>query len=258
MMFFNFYIMENFDFLTILICVVGALIALVSIFSIGVAIYLLISYVKYNRQNNSCLLSGEEVARKLLDDNNLQHIKIKTSGSILFGNSYSHYFKKIRLRRLTIKKKSLTSLAMASQKVSLAILDSENDEDMRKRVRYTPIVFFGPYAFIPILILGIILDIIFFNFTGIITLLALCIGVFIFVLSFVFNFIELKTEKKAQKRAIEILQKENLANDDEIEKIKQLYKLYNIEYINNIVLSILEIIYNILRIIASSKANNSN
>ena len=59
-----------------------------------------------------------------------EHIKVSKNGSILFGNSYSHFFKKVRLRRLTWKKDSITSLSIAVQKASLAILDKEGDPDM--------------------------------------------------------------------------------------------------------------------------------
>jgi len=56
--------------------------------------------VKYNRKRNSSGKTGEEIARKILDDNDLKNIRVSKNGSILFGNSYSHYFKKVRLRRL--------------------------------------------------------------------------------------------------------------------------------------------------------------
>lgn len=104
------------DIIILFMGIVIVAIALVSIFALVVQIYLAIKYAKYNQIQNSANLTGEEAARKILDDNGLENIKVKSSGSILFGNSYSHYFKKVRLRRLTWKKKSISSLAMASQK----------------------------------------------------------------------------------------------------------------------------------------------
>lgn len=107
--------------------VVLVLIVIASIGSLIVSIGLTFSYVKYKRKKNSAGLTGEEVCRKILDDNDLTHIKVTKNGSLMFGNSYSHYFKRVRLRRLTYRRKSVTSLAMAGQKASLAILDKEND-----------------------------------------------------------------------------------------------------------------------------------
>ena len=100
--------------------VVVGLLIIASIFAFGISIYLSISYVRYNKKQNSCGKTGEQIARKILDHHELGHIKVSKTGSIMFGNSYSHYFKKVRLRRLTWQKRSVTSLAMAAQKSALA------------------------------------------------------------------------------------------------------------------------------------------
>lgn len=81
--------------------VVVGLLIIASLFALGVSIYLSISYVRYNKKQNSCGKTGEQIARKILDHHEIGHIKVSKTGSIMFGNSYSHYFKKVRLRRLT-------------------------------------------------------------------------------------------------------------------------------------------------------------
>ena len=121
--------------LQIALGIVGLLILAVAAVSFTVSVWLSVKYAKFNRRENSVGLTGEETARKVLDDNGLQHIKVKVTGSILFGNSYSHYFKKVRLRRMTRHKTSLTALGMGAQKACLAVLDKEGDPDMKKQVR---------------------------------------------------------------------------------------------------------------------------
>lgn len=244
--------------LTIALYIVGGLIGVLSVFALVVSIYLSLKYFKYNRIQNSCGMTGEEVCRRILDENDLEHIRVSPTGSILFGNSYSHYFKKVRLRRFTYKKQSVTSLAMAGQKASLAILDKENDIDMKRRVRLTPVVIFGPYAFIPLLIVGLIIDILLFSGGGLVTILSGVLGLLFFILSYVCSFMELKTEKKAQAKALEIFEKNNLANEEEREMMKSLFKLYNIEYINNMIIAMLELIYYILQIALSLAASKSS
>lgn len=145
-----------------MLLLVGALIAVLTVFSTIVSIILAIRYVKYNRMQNSMNMTGEDAARRLLDQNGLSDIKVKTTGSLLFGNSYSHFFKKIRLRRLTRHKESLTAMAMAAQKVGLAVMDKEGDPDMKTRNRLIPVLTFGPFAFIPLVLLGMVLDIFLF------------------------------------------------------------------------------------------------
>ena len=236
--------------------VVCGLLIIVSIFALGVSIFLAISYVRYNKKQNSCGKTGEQVARTILDRNGLGKIKVSKTGSILFGNSYSHYFKKVRLRRLTWQKQSVTSLAMAAQKSALAVLDKENDADMRTRVRLTPIIYFGPIAFVPMVVIGVLLDVLLS--TGFCGILFTVLGLGFYLLSFVMSIFVLKTEKKAQKRAYEIMKEEGLATEEELESCKKLFRLYNIEYINDMVIALLELIYRVLQIIAYVQNSSSS
>ena len=236
--------------------VVVGLLIIASIFAFGISIYLSISYVRYNKKQNSCGKTGEQIARKILDHHELGHIKVSKTGSIMFGNSYSHYFKKVRLRRLTWQKRSVTSLAMAAQKSALAVLDKENDADMRTRIRLTPLIYFGPIAFVPMVVIGVLLDVLLS--TGFCGILFTVLGLGFYLLSFVMSILVLKTEKKAQKRAYEIMKEEGLATEEELESCKKLFRLYNIEYINDMVIALLELIYRVLQIIAYVQNSSSS
>lgn len=247
------------DIVILLMGIVLILIAIVSIFALAVQIILAIKYHKYNKKRNSINMTGEEIARKILDDNDLKNIKVKSSGAILFGNSYSHYFKKVRLRRLTWKKNSVSSLAMASQKSCLAILDKENDHDMKTRIKLTPLIYFGPLAFIPLVIIGVLIDVIIIKsqistFTITFTIL----GLLFYLVSFIMSIKVLKTEVKAQKKAYKLLKDNNMATNDELDMLKKLFKLYNIQYINDMIISLLELIYRVLQIISYAQSNTSD
>ena len=62
------------------------------------------------------------------------------------------------------------------------------------------------------------------------------------------NFLCEKTEQKAQDRAYAILQRSHLANEEELADLKELFRLYNIQYINDIIMASLELIYKLLQI----------
>ena len=244
--------------LEIALIVVGCLIGIIGTISLMVSVWLSIKYVRFNKKENSAGLTGEEVARKILDKNDLQHIKVKVTGSLMFGNSYSHYFKKVRLRRFTRHKHSLTSLGMGAQKASLAILDKEGDPEMKKRIRLYPLITFGPFAFIPFITIGALLDYFVFSKTGICVYVLGAVGLLFYVYAIVLSVLVLKTEKRAQERAYEILAKEELANESELSDLKELFHLYNIQYINDIILASLELLYNILKIALYLKGDSNN
>ena len=242
----------------IALAIVGGLIVVVSIYALVVSIWLMIKYVKFNRKQNSAGLTGKDVARKILDQNGLNHIGVKVTGSLLFGNSYSHYFKKVRLRRLTRNEKSLTSLGMGAQKASLAILDKEGDPDMRKRIRLYPIITMGPCAFIPLTIIGGVLDYFIFKQTGTMTLILAGVGFLFYAYSIILSVLTLKTEKKAQEKAYDILKENNMVNDEELSSLKELFHLYNVQYVNDIILASLELLYFALKILATVQGNSSS
>ena len=245
--------------LEIALMIVGVLIFFVGIFSTGVSLWLTVKYFKYNRRENSAGLTGMEIARSILDANGLEKIKVKRTGSLLFGNSYSHYFKKVRLRGLIRHEKSLTSIGMGAQKAALAILDKEGDADMKKRIRLVPIITFGPFMFIPLILIGVALDFFVFNGNGggICTMIFGALGLLFYVYSVVLAVLTLKTERKAQARAYEILGRDYGITEDELSALKELFHLYNVQYVNDIILSSLELIYTALQIAIALKGDSS-
>ena len=241
--------------LEIALMIVGALIVIVGAVSGVVSLWLIVKYYKYNRRQNSLGMTGMEIARSILDANGLQKIKVKRTGSLLFGNSYSHYFKKVRLRGLIRHEDSLTSIGMGAQKAALAILDKEGDPDMKKRIRLVPLITFGPFMFIPLVLVGIVLDYFVFNGTGVCTLALGALGLLFYVYSIVLSVLTLKTEKKAQNKAYEILSRDYHITAEELSGLKELFHLYNIQYVNDIILSSLELLYTVLEIALAVSGN---
>ena len=244
--------------LEIALFIVGVLIVIVGIVSGITSIWLVIKYFRFNRKENSLGLTGIQIARKILDDNGLEHIKVKRTGSLFFGNSYSHYFKKVRLRGFIRHETSLTSIGMGAQKAALAILDKEGDADMKKRIRLVPLLTFGPFAFIPLIAIGALVDLFVFNGNGVCTLVLGGVAALFYAYSVVLSVLTLKTERKAQSRAYDILKHDYNVTDEELSSIKELFHLYNVQYINDIILSSLEILYTILEIAIAVKGGNDN
>lgn len=244
--------------LEIALIIVGFLIMVTGLVSGITSIWLIIKYYRFNRRENSLGLTGVEIARKILDDNGLSHIAVKRTGSLLFGNSYSHYFKKVRLRSFIRHETSLTSIGMGAQKAALAILDKEGDEDMKKRIRLVPFITFGPFAFIPLILIGALIDFLVLNGSGICTLVLGGIGIILYAYAIVLSVLTLKTEKKAQNKAYEILEYDYHITSDELSALKELFHLYNIQYINDIIISSLEFLQLVLEVAMVVKKNVDN
>ena len=74
----------------------------------------------------------------------------------------------------------------------------------------------------------------------------------------VLSILTLKTEKKAQEKAYSILQQESFATEEELSLLKELFHLYNVQYINDIILSSLELIYYALEILSALNDNSTS
>ena len=83
------------------------------------------------------------------------------------------------------------------------------------------------------------------------------LGFLFYAYSLVLSIMTLKTEKKAQNRAYEILRADYGIRDDELAALKELFHLYNIQYVNDIILSTLELIYMVLQIAVNSNVDTS-
>ena len=85
------------------------------------------------------------------------------------------------------------------------------------------------------------------------------LGLLFYVYSIVLSVLTLRTEKKAQERAYSYLQNKKMATEEELADLKELFHLYNIQYINDIILACLELLYTVLQIaIEINKSRSSD
>lgn len=227
--------------------VVVALIVIIFVFALMVDIWLSISYAKYNHQKNSAGKTGRAIARQVLDSQGLLKLKVVASGSILLGNSYSHIFRKVRLRRRLWDSDSVAALAAAVQAPCLAVLDDRDDADMKSRRRVTPLICLGPWALVPLILVGWIVDLA-ASANGWCTVVFTILAVALYLISLVLAFRALKAERAAQTLALDLMAGDGLATADELDQCKKLYRLRTVEYVNNMFLAPLELIYRVVRL----------
>jgi uncharacterized membrane protein len=87
-----------------------------------------------------------------------------------------------------------------------------------------PFISFGPFAFIPLILVGAALDYFAFGGGGTCTLVLGCIGLLFYIYSIVLSVLTLKTEKKAQDRAYEILRNRYYVTEEELSAIYEASK----------------------------------
>lgn len=95
------------------------------------------------------------------------------------------------------------------------------------------------------------------NVDGVVAIVFVAIGLLFYIMAFVLSIMVLKTEVKAQEKAYQIMRDNHLATEEELEMMKKLFKLYNIQYVNDLIIELLEIIYRVLQLVAMAQNGGS-
>lgn len=192
------------------------------------------AYKKYRRVNTKGDLSGQEIARKILDANDLKQIYVvEVSGELT--DHYDPSRKVVRLSKDIFHGTSVASVSVAAHECGHAIQDKVGYKMMRIRSGLVPFVnlvsYLGYFGLLVSILGGI---------TGYIKLsiLTLCA-------TLIFQLVTLPVEFDASKRALEELERLNLIEKDEKAKSKDMLTAAALTYVASLISTIL----NLLRLI---------
>ncbi len=162
--------------------IVTILVVIMAIVAGIMKIVVMVRYAKANKMHISSNLTGVEAARYILDKAGYPNVTVKKAGfwrELIFGNYYNVLTKTIYLRSVLFQiddRRSVTSTAVAVQKAAIAKLCEDGDRQTLTRNRLSLIGIFGPFLFIPLLLLGFVLDFIVLQTNGILSLIFLAGG----------------------------------------------------------------------------------
>ena len=177
-------------------------------------------YTKYSKVFSRSGLTGKEVAQKLLLRNNLDDIEIM----LIEGKLTDHYdprIKRLGLSREIYYGSSLAAQGIAAHEIGHVIQDSVKYFPLSLRSNLVPITNFGSRMAIPLFLLGFL-----FSIPGLMN-----IGIIAFSLAVLFQVVTLPVEFDASKRAVNLLIKENIISDPEINSIKKVLNAAALTYV---------------------------
>ena len=192
------------------------------------------AYNKFKRVKSKGNLSGQEVARRILDENGLKDIYIVE----IRGELTDHYDpsrKVVRLSHEVFHGTSIASLSVAAHECGHAIQDKVGYKMMRIRSALVPFVNFVTYLGY----FGLIVSI-FAGITGYIKL-----SILVLCATLLFQLVTLPVELDASKRALAQLKKLSLVDEEEQNSSKQMLQAAALTYVAALASTIL----NLLRLI---------
>ncbi|MDY3032076.1 MAG: zinc metallopeptidase [Clostridia bacterium] len=168
------------------------------------------TFNRYDKIKSARGITGAMAARRILDANGLQHIRIERVG----GNLTDHYSPKenvIRLSDATYNSDSVAAIGVAAHECGHAVQYKVGYAPIKIRNSIVPIVNIGNMFSMPLFIIGIILGM---------TRLAFA-GAILFGLVLVFQLITLPVEINASRRAMQTLDSMAILESDELTGAKK-------------------------------------
>jgi Zn-dependent membrane protease YugP len=133
----------------ILLMIVGMVI------SGAAALWVRSSYKKYSKQMSYSGMTGAEVARTILDRNNLSNVRVEPVAGRLTDH-YDPRSKVVRLSEGNFNKNSIAAVSVAAHEVGHAIQDATGYLPMKARAGLFPIVNFAGQLWFPLFFIAFI------------------------------------------------------------------------------------------------------
>ena len=175
------------------------------------------------------------IARQILDQNGLFHVKIEMTS----GNLTDHFDPRanvIRLSESVYHSTSVDSIGVAAHEVGHAIQYSKGYLPIKIRNAVIPLTNIGSTLAFPLAILGVI-----FSFEPLIT-----IGIWLFIAVVFFQFITLPVEFNASRRALNTLKNDQILIGEEYTGAKKVLTAAALTYVG----ALLVAVGNLLRLLA--------
>jgi len=193
------------------------------------------TFSKYSKIDNNKKYTGADIARRILDINNLLEVKVLSTKGKLTDN-YNPLKKEISLSEDVYRSTSLAAIGVAAHEVGHAIQYKEGYIPIKVRKTILPVANIGSKMGPILLILGI-----FMSYS-----LFINIGIVLFALAVLFYIMTLPIEFDASRRAIKALNEYDLVIDYEMKPIKHVLNAAALTYVASALAAVLSLVRLIL------------
>lgn len=189
------------------------------------------NYKKYSKESNNYNVSGYETARRILDNNGLEHIKInQVSGTL--SDFYDPQSKTVNLSDGVYNAKTVAAVSVAAHECGHAIQDKNGYLFLKIRRKLVPLVNIASYV-------GYIAVAVGFAFSA---LKLVELGILFEVIIFLFQVITLPVEFNASRRALKQIKELELLEQKEYKGGKKMLTSAALTYVAGVVSALAQVL----------------
>ena len=230
---------------------IGFLIAIVicMIFSAVASNKVKTAFGKYNGVRCRSGYTGYMAVTRLMRSNGVEDIRIgKVSG---FLTDHYHPAKSVvNLSDSTYSSDSVAAVAVAAHEMGHVMQNKDGYTFYRIRTAIVPIVNFGTHLAMPLVLLGVVVDILSLSTDSELGFYIAMLGVILYGGSLLFALVTLPVELNASKRASEMLVSEEILTSDELPMARDVLSAAALTYLASLMTSLVYFIRFLLRVLA--------
>lgn len=188
------------------------------------------TFNKYSNMRNARGLTGMQAARSILDDNDLQHVRIEH----IAGNLTDHYDPGAQVVRLSdgvYNSTSVAAIGVAAHECGHAVQHATHYSPLTIRNAIIPITNIGSKLAMPVFILGLFISPQLAN-----------IGLLLFALVAVFQLITLPVEFNASARALNTLEVASYLDPAELRGSKKVLRAAALTYVAALAVTVMQLL----------------
>lgn len=204
------------------------------------------TFRKYKKIGNSRQMTGEQMARMILDKNRLQYVRIER----VAGNLTDHYDPRdnvIRLSSEVYDSTSIGAIGVAAHEAGHAVQHAEEYGPIRLRNAIIPICNFGSQVGPIMILIGCLFA---GNKLG---LSLMFFGILLFSLVAVFQLVTLPVEFDASSRALSVIRDSGMFADDDYKGAKKVLTAAGLTYVAALISSCMQVLYYVIRFLGARR-----
>ena len=178
------------------------------------------TFAKYSEWDTQFRITGNQAAHEILKSSQIHNVTVEHVNGHLTDH-YDSRHKILRLSDATDRSVSIAAVAVAAHECGHALQDAKGYYPLRLRNALVPVTQIGSQMALPMIVIGLML-----NFMGLVN-----IGIIAFALVLVFQIVTLPVEFDASKRAMIILQQQNLLTEEEFPAAREVLNAAAFTYI---------------------------
>ncbi len=195
------------------------------------------TFAKYNGVQSSSHMTGYDTAVRLLRDNGINGITVNR----IRGRLTDHYHPakgQVNLSESTYGSASIAACAVAAHEIGHVMQKTKGYGPYKLRTALVPLANIGSRLALPLILVGILLDVIFLGTDFVVGQYLMYVGIAFYSLSVLFMLVTLPVEFNASRRARKMLVQEGILNESEIVGAKRVLSAAAMTYVASMLISL--------------------